>query len=169
MDAFRLHLLYDGTVALQSEDGAELFFCGGEAERSATDVVGSGFIVCPYVIERVGRTSDEEILSEDFPCFGYRHVVLAQVHSVGLQLAHQFHPVVDEESGSVRAAQFLYLQGHRFRLLVRGMLHAQLYPAASPFEGHPGRVEIRIRVGEMCDELQLEMIHVHGLILHKLL
>ena len=91
------------------------------------------------------------------------------MHSVGLQLAHQFHPVVDEESGSVRAAQFLYLYGHRFRLLVRGVLHAQLYPAASPFEGHPGRVEIRIRVGEMCDELQLEMIHVHGLILHKLL
>ena len=34
-------------------------------------------------------------------------------------------------------AQFLYLHGHRFRLLVRGVLHAQLYPAASPFGGHP--------------------------------
>ena len=167
MDAFRLHLLYDGTVAFEAEDGAELFFGGGEAEGTATDVVGTGFIVGPYVVERVGGAPDEKVLAQDFPRFVYRHVVLAQVNPVGLQLAHQFHPVVNEEGGPVRAAQFLYLHGHGFRLFVGGMLHAQLYPAATPFESHAGRVKIRIRVGEMRDELQFEMIHVHGLILHK--
>lgn len=89
------------------------------------------------------------------------------MYAVGFQLAYQFHPVVDEEGSPVRAAQFLYLHSHGFRLFVGGMLHAQLYPAAAPFEGHAGRVKIRIRVGEMRDELQFEMIHVHGLILHK--
>lgn len=102
---------------------------------------------------------DDEAQAQPLSGLGDGHVVLAQVYAVGLQLQRQLHVVVDNERGAAGTAQGLYLHGRLLPFVGPGLLHAELYPAASARKGHARRIYIRIGFREMGDELQVQ----HGL------
>lgn len=104
VNALRLHLCYDILVAFKTEDRGETLLCGGETKWTTTDVIGRGTIVGEDIIECVCRASDDVIVAEDAPCFGYWHIVLSEMYSVSVTFAYEFHVVVDDECGLISVA-----------------------------------------------------------------
>ena len=161
MDARFLHLRNNATIAFQSQYGRKVLLGGGKPERSAPDVVGSGLVVHQYILECIGGTSDDEVLSQQASGFGNGHVELAEVNPIGFDLFHDFYMIVDDESSPILPAhcQCFLRDGQDF--FGRSILHAELDPSASTFKGDAYRVEISVSAGIMSDELY------HGLTLRK--
>ena len=78
------------------------------------------------------------------------------MHTVRSGLPNQFHTVVENQCRSVLPAQGQGLSGGDTDLILRGILHAQLYPAASAFEGDAHGVEVGDGFREVGDELYLK-------------
>ena len=161
MDVRFLHLRNDVPIALQSQYGRKVLFCCGKTVRATTDVVGSGLVVHQYILECIGGTSDDEILSQQASGFGNGHVELTEVNPIGLDLFHDFYMIVDDEGSPMLPAhcQCFLRDGQDF--FGRSILHAELDPSASTFKGDAYRVEISVSAGIMSDELY------HGLTLRK--
>ena len=110
------------------------------------------------IVQCVGSTS-YYILSfwQYLPGFRYRHVGEAQVYSVCSVFFCLLRPVIEYESDSrvVAAHPDCLLRGMA-ELFVRGMLHAQLYPAATALKGDAHGVQVGEGLREMGDELYLK-------------
>ena len=55
--------------------GERFLFGGSESERTATNVIGSGFVVHLYIFKCIGCATYDEIFSQHFPCFCYGHIL----------------------------------------------------------------------------------------------
>ena len=86
------------------------------------------------------------------------------MYAVGLDLFRYVDMVVDDERCAAGVAHVEHLLRYGQDLLRRGILHAQLYPAAAPVEGQTSRVEVGVTLGGVCDELY----GYHGSILRRL-
>lgn len=104
VNALGLHLGDDVLVTFETEYRGETLLGGGETEWSATDVIGGGTIVGEDIFECVCRATDDEVIAEDAPCFGYWHIFLSEMYSVSVTFAYEFHVVVDDECGLISVA-----------------------------------------------------------------
>ena len=78
------------------------------------------------------------------------------MNTVRSGLLNQFHMVVENQCRSVQPAQGQGLSGSGAYLILRSILHAQLYPAAAAFKGDAHGVEVGEGLREMGDELYLK-------------
>ena len=97
VNALRLHLCHDVLIAFETEDRGETLLCGGETEWTTTDVIGRGTIVGEDIIECVCRATDDEVVAEKASGFGYRHIVLTEMNTIGATLTDEFDMIVDDE------------------------------------------------------------------------
>lgn len=104
VNALRLHLCYDILVAFKTEDRGETLLCGGETKWTTTDVIGRGTIVGEDIIECVCRATDDEVVAEKASGFGYWHIVLTEMNTIGTTLTDEFDMVVDDECGLILVA-----------------------------------------------------------------
>ena len=98
------HLFHDAAIAFNAEHRRKVFLCRGETERTATDVVGSLLSQSFYILECIGGAADDELFAEDTSRLVNGHVVLAQMHTVGMEFAGQLNTVVEQEYGIVLLA-----------------------------------------------------------------
>ena len=104
VNALRLHLCYDVLVAFETEDRGKTLLCGGETEWTTTDVIGRGTIVGEDIFECVCRATDDEVVAEKASGFGYWHIVLTEMNTIGATLTDEFDMVVDDECGLILVA-----------------------------------------------------------------
>ena len=78
------------------------------------------------------------------------------MHAVRSGLPNQFHTVIQNQCRPVLPAQWQGLSCSGAYLILRSIFHAQLYPAASAFEGDAHGVKIGDGLREMGDELYLK-------------
>lgn len=104
VNALGLHLSDDVLVAFKTEDRGETLLCGGETKWTTTDVIGRGTIVGEDIIECVCRATDDEVVAEKASGFGYWHIVLTEMNTIGTTLTDEFDMVVDDECGLILVA-----------------------------------------------------------------
>ena len=73
-----------------------------------------------------------------------------------MQLFRQVYVVVDDEGGTVLVAEGLYVDGGGSEFGFGGVFHAELYPAASAFEGDACGIHVGDGGREMRDELYVK-------------
>ena len=83
--------------------------------------------------------------------------IQSQMDAVRSALTYQFHAVIENQDGPVLPAQGQGLSGSGTDLILRGILHAQLYPAAAAFEGDSHGVEVGEGLRKVGDELYLKV------------
>ncbi len=105
------------------------------------------------IFERVCRATDDEVIAEKASGFGYWHIVLTEMNTIGATLTDEFDMVVDDERGLVSVAQPPGFVGIAEKFLFGGILHPQLHPLATAFESYSDAVEIRVLIIEMRNEL----------------
>ena len=87
--------------------GERFFFGGSESERTATNVIGSGFVVHLYIFKCIGCATYDEIFSQHFSVLLLRAYPFTQMHAVGVYLLDQFYVVVYDEGRTIISAQML--------------------------------------------------------------
>ena len=78
------------------------------------------------------------------------------MYPVGSGLPDQLHVVVQDKRRAVLPAERQGLPGGLPHLCLRCVFHAQLYPAAPPFEGDTHGVQVGDGLREMGDKLYLK-------------
>ena len=95
----QFHLLHNVTIAFQSQYRRQILLRSGEAEGTATNVVGTLSVQTLHVFEGVGSSTDDSVLAKQTACFVHRHVVLAKMYAVSSGLFHPFCVVVKHKHG----------------------------------------------------------------------
>lgn len=152
-EVFAANGLHDFLVSVKPEDGGEAFLGGGEAERAATDVVGTPALQEAYFVDGVGRAANQVLVAKELAGLVHGHVIFAQVHAVGLYLLAKFHAVVKNEGSPGIAAGLKQAAGYGLYFLVGSPFHAQLYPFATALQGQHGRLFVGDGGRRMGDEL----------------
>ena len=83
IDMGRTHLDHYAAIAIQSQYGRKVLLGGGESERTTADIICTSRVVSPYIPDGVGCAADNEIGAQYASCLGDRHIVLAQMHTIG--------------------------------------------------------------------------------------
>ena len=85
----------------------------------------------PYILEGVGCGADYESRSENLPGINGRHVVFAQMHTVGTKEHGGLHAVIDYECRAIAPAYCECFSAGFDIFVFRDFFHAELHPAAS--------------------------------------
>ena len=117
-------LPHDGAVTLESQDGAQVFFRSGEPEWSQSYIVGAGRGSRLNVGKRIGGGTYDFIRTEDGTSFCHRHVIFAEMHSVGTDCSYKLHMVVKNQCRTETVAQFPQVESLGDYSLFRCMFHA---------------------------------------------
>src|SRR5574344_341328 len=153
IDISLFHLAYNLAVSFQPQDSGKILLGSGKAERSATDIVGTAIKMLPNLFESIGSATDNILFAQYPSRFVYFHIMLPQVHTIGMNLFDQLHMIVYNKCGITHPAHRLYLSSGIDNLLIRSIFHTQLNPAASSFESHQRTINIRISIVELSNKL----------------
>lgn len=162
-DVVELHLTDNTAVTVCTEDGGQFLFGGGEAERTAADVVGSIAVESFDIVEGVGGAADDISAAQEFACLIHGHIVLAEMYAVGTCLLYPFCMVVEDECGMICLAELADGCGCRQERIFRRVFHAELDPATSACQGEACSFYVVVTVVGVCNKLYHCMISFSGL------
>ena len=99
-----IHLRKDTSISVDAEHRGEVFLRSCEAERAATYVIGSLRSKPLYVFKRICGASYYEIVTNNAARFVNRHIIFAEMNTVGTYAECQFYMVVNDKHCSTTPA-----------------------------------------------------------------
>ena len=115
------HLRYNRTIALDAKHWSESLLSLRKAVWPTAKVVGHNTTHMRLDIgHSVDRSANDIPLAEERASLGNRHILFAQMHTIGTNALYQHHIVIDDKRGAISATHIPYDYG---RMLHKSRLH----------------------------------------------